>query len=147
MRFTHISLAPACRWLVSQKHEIPSSPFPKIQGSHCLEKSIHFRSVFPCKFPFSPLPSQFSISKKSPKKQVLYHFHSISHYSYWSWKKNQKKKTYFFQPPGMNWKQSRYRWAKFFTLLLLVIFDILQFTLTADFLGRLDGKRWGLDGP
>lgn len=40
-----------------------------------------------------------------------------------------------FAELGMNWKQSRYRWAKFFTLLLLVIFDILQFTLTADFLG------------
>jgi hypothetical protein len=47
----------------------------------------------------------------------------------------------------MNWKQSRYRWAKFFTLLLLVIFDILQFTLTADFLGRLDGERRGQNGP
>ena len=70
MRFTHISLAPACRCLVSQKHEIPSSPFPKIQGSHW-KKSIHFRSVFPCKFPSSPLPSQFSIPKKSPKKKIL----------------------------------------------------------------------------
>lgn len=40
-----------------------------------------------------------------------------------------------FAELGMNWKQSRYRWAKFCTLLLLVIFDIVQSTLTADFLG------------
>ena len=128
MRFTHISLAPACRCLVSQKHEIPSSPFPKIQGSHWKNPSIS-EVFFHANFhPVHYLPN--FPSPKSPPKSKSYII-SIP------------KKNRVIKPPGMNWKQSRYRWAKFFTLLLLVIFDILQFTLTADFLGRLDGERWG----
>ena len=135
MRFTHISLAPACRCLVSQKHEIPSSPFPKIQSSHWKNPSIS-EVFFHANFhPVHYLPN--FPSPKSPPKRKSYHFHYWSCYTQYIVLLSQ----------GMNWKQSRYRWAKFFTLLLLVIFDILQFTLTADFLGRLDGERWGQNGP